>query len=51
MKLYGLGSPAKTSLSPVIAPPRLFATLALARGEGRYPKILKALAITDRLIT
>ena len=27
--------------------PRLFATLALARGDGRYPKVLKALARTD----
>jgi DNA replication protein DnaC len=30
--------------------PRLFATLALARGDGRYPKVLKALARTDLLI-
>lgn len=30
--------------------PRLFATLALARGDGRYPKLLKALARTDLLI-
>ena len=30
--------------------PRLFATLALARGDGRYPKVLKALARTDQLI-
>lgn len=30
--------------------PRLFATLALARGGGRYPKVLKALARTDLLI-
>jgi len=30
--------------------PRLCATLALARGDGRYPKVLKALARTDLLI-
>lgn len=30
--------------------PRLFATLALSRGDGRYPKVLKALARTDLLI-
>ncbi|MBB4232932.1 DNA replication protein DnaC [Rhizobium mongolense] len=30
--------------------PRLFATLALPRGDGRYPKVLKALARTDLLI-
>ena len=30
--------------------PRLFATLALARGDGRYPKVLKALVRTDLLI-
>ncbi|WP_457580275.1 IS21-like element helper ATPase IstB [Ensifer canadensis] len=30
--------------------PRLFATLAMARGDGRYPKVLKALARTDLLI-
>ncbi|ASY65978.1 Mobile element protein (plasmid) [Sinorhizobium sojae CCBAU 05684] len=30
--------------------PRFFATLALARGDGRYPKVLKALARTDLLI-
>jgi DNA replication protein DnaC len=30
--------------------PRLFATLALARGDGRYPKVLKTLARTDLLI-
>jgi DNA replication protein DnaC len=30
--------------------PRLFATLGLARGHGRYPKVLKALARTDLLI-
>jgi DNA replication protein DnaC len=30
--------------------PRLFATLALARGDGNYPKVLKALARTDLLI-
>ena len=28
----------------------MFATLALARGDGRYPKVLKALARTDLLI-
>ncbi|SFL25304.1 IstB-like ATP binding protein, partial [Mesorhizobium albiziae] len=30
--------------------PRLFATLALARGDGRYGRILKQLAKTDLLI-
>jgi DNA replication protein DnaC len=30
--------------------PRLFATLALARGDGRYGRILKSLAKTDLLI-
>ncbi|GLJ00593.1 IS21-like element helper ATPase IstB [Sphingobium sp. BS19] len=30
--------------------PRLFATLALARGDGRYARMLKALARTDLLI-
>ncbi|RWX60489.1 AAA family ATPase [Mesorhizobium sp. M4B.F.Ca.ET.089.01.1.1] len=30
--------------------PRLFATLALARGDGRYGRILKSLARTDLLI-
>jgi DNA replication protein DnaC len=30
--------------------PRLFAALALARGEGRYARLLKALARTDLLI-
>lgn len=30
--------------------PRLFATLALARGDGRYARVLKALARTDLLI-
>jgi DNA replication protein DnaC len=30
--------------------PRLFATLALARADGRYPRVLKALARTDLLI-
>ncbi len=30
--------------------PRLFATVALARGDGRYPKVLKALARTHMLI-
>jgi DNA replication protein DnaC len=30
--------------------PRLFAALALARGDGRYPKLLKALARVDLLI-
>ncbi len=30
--------------------PRLFATLALARGDGRYAKLLKSLAKTDLLI-
>ena len=30
--------------------PRLFATLALARGDGRYAKVLKTLAMTDLLI-
>jgi DNA replication protein DnaC len=30
--------------------PRLFATLALARGDGRYAKVLKTLARTDLLI-
>ena len=30
--------------------PRLFAALALARGDGRYARMLKALARTDLLI-
>ncbi|MBW9092052.1 ATP-binding protein, partial [Rhizobium wenxiniae] len=30
--------------------PRLFASLALARGDGRYAKLLKSLAKTDLLI-
>lgn len=30
--------------------PRLFATLALARGDGRYGRILKSLAKTELLI-
>jgi DNA replication protein DnaC len=30
--------------------PRLFATLALARGDGRYARMLKALARTDLLV-
>ena len=30
--------------------PRLFATLALARGDGRYGRILKSLAKTDLLV-
>jgi len=30
--------------------PRLFAALALARGDGRYAKLLKQLARVDLLI-
>ena len=30
--------------------PRLFASLALARGDGRYAKLLKSLAKTELLI-
>jgi len=39
-----------TSPSSITRAPRLFATLALARGDGRYARMLKALARTDLLI-
>ena len=52
------GSPARSATRPaartcrcsISACPRLFAALALARGDGRYAKLLRQLARVDLLI-